>query len=612
MPNPYTLKYVDQDSYFVPERGGRGQLANDILQHILRNDRDPEPISLLGERRYGKTSILCYLKRKARDSQNVVIAFIDLLGLSPRNEAGFYAFLTENLILAGKLPEGSQNLTYLSFRRLLGELRRQNQRLVLLIDEFDVVARERCFEKSFFDNIRSLAQDFPLTMVVTSVAPLANMVHQDAFGSTFWGIFVDYRIGPLSESEATELVSQGGSADGLGKYTQGIIELAGYHPFFLQYACMEAWNIRKSSGGRLDMATLYSTFTGKVKNHYQYIWDHSTAEEQAALCAVVGNRADASDGLKNLQTRGYVHEETNQQLCGSGFAAFVKERCSAQTEESVGGPSTKPIIITQIEVDPGAPEQRLAIVIGVNKYLHQTTVPRLYYAEKDAQEMGDLLESLNFTTVKRLPGCHATYQDIKDAFVEIIRIIAPIPNPNSYFVFYFSGHGILHPKNDEKAYIMLYNTNSDNPDDDGLDMDNLVYDLLPQIKLPHCLVILDACHTGYAVGVKDAKRISILSGRWANVTRQVFGANRDRMVLAACPGEASARELPSLEHGVFTYYILKHWQALEGPHPSNCINFASLYSYVFDEMPRNHPDLPPPVWGGAGAGSPLVLRKIGY
>jgi hypothetical protein len=43
--------------------------------------------------------------------------------------------------------------------------------MVLFIDEFDAVARDRRFTLDFFDNLWSCASVLPLTSVVVSVAP---------------------------------------------------------------------------------------------------------------------------------------------------------------------------------------------------------------------------------------------------------------------------------------------------------------------------------------------------------------------------------------------------------------------------------------------------------
>jgi len=53
MPNPYTLRPVTAEEYFVAERGGRGAHARRLLQHLCRSDSVPDSVSVLAERRFG-------------------------------------------------------------------------------------------------------------------------------------------------------------------------------------------------------------------------------------------------------------------------------------------------------------------------------------------------------------------------------------------------------------------------------------------------------------------------------------------------------------------------------------------------------------------------------
>src|SRR5436853_2295619 len=156
MPNPYTLLPVDAPEYFVAAHGGRGAQAASILQHILRVNPRPDPVSLVGERRFGKSSLLRYLEQRIAGTPNLLAAYVDLLSLSPQTPAGFYGALTESMIWAEALPDTSPGLDYSSFRSFLYGLRKNRQRLVLFIDEFDLVARDRRFDPAFFDNLRSL------------------------------------------------------------------------------------------------------------------------------------------------------------------------------------------------------------------------------------------------------------------------------------------------------------------------------------------------------------------------------------------------------------------------------------------------------------------------
>ena len=57
--------------------------------------------------------------------------------------------------------------------------------------------------------------------------------------------------------------------------------------------------------------------------------------------------------------------------------------------------------------------------------------------------------------------------------------------------------------------------------------------------------------------------------------------------------------------------LKSHWRDLDGYHPPDQITFASLIDYVGHHMPRDHPELPLPVYSGIGMGGTVILRRIG-
>ncbi len=247
--------------------------------------------------------------------------------------------------------------------------------------------------------------------------------------------------------------------------------------------------------------------------------------------------------------------------------------------------------------------------MGINNYLYQETgdyfLAPLQYAERDAAEVADLLRNIGYE-VTHLLGPQATYRAIQAKFDEWSQATLGSQHPESRFVFHFSGHGMIDPHHREAAYLILYDTDPSNLTT-GLEMMHLVYDFLPKVHLRHSLVLLDACHAGFAAGVRDVHPET----RWLpNVTQQAFSIAPGRMILAACPGEARAREIASLQHGIFTHYVLKHWRDLEDPHPPDRITFGSLVDYVGSKMPVNHPQIPLPVYNGVGVGGTLILYRI--
>jgi hypothetical protein len=616
MPNPYSLRPVHGPAYFVPGRGGRGDLAQSLLGK-LRTSATPDPVSVVGERRSGKTSLLKYLESSLTTAPGLVVVGINLLSLSPQTREGFYTMLTSGLIQAQALPEGHASLDYNAFVKFLRKLPDAGKRLILLIDEFDVVARVRAFDTTFFDNLRALADspDLPFTLVVGSVVPLREIAHGGVYGSPFWNIFYKQRLGLLSRAEAQALVSSPpGGEPGLPDHVEPILALAGRYPFFLQLACSLAWDLREASG-QLDLAALRDRFLAAAEDQYRSMWEHSTPEERQVLRGLADGGSPGGAGLNSLVDRGYaVIDEVGSRIGSDSLAEFIRrlppEPAAASAPPRGGGPATVPPALPRMKVNTAAPVRRRALVAGVNVYRTAAkgnyVLNPLEYAERDAEEIARLLELIGFEVVSLL-GDRATLDAITKEFDKLEAATAADPNPDDCFIFHFSGHGQMDPGQEDTAYLVLHDTDPTEPAKTGLEMSRLVYTLLPRVRVPNSLVLLDSCHAGFAAGVRDLRMPHV---NLSNVLGQLWARLRGRMVLAACAAGALARELRTLRHGVFSYYVLLHWRDQDGFHPPECITFSTLLDYVGATMKQNHPDLPLPTWSGSGEGPTLILRRL--
>jgi hypothetical protein len=610
MANPYTLRPVTAPEYFVAARGGRGAQAQRLLANLCRADQMPDCVALVGDRRCGKTSLLRYLQQAAAGKPGLRAAAMNLLTLSPPTPEGFYGTLTRALTRAGALPPGRPIPDQVALDDYLYELEAAGERLVLFIDEFDLVARDQRFPREFFDPLRAAANERPLTLVLASVAPLAAIAHAGVYGSPFFNIFLTERLGPLSEAEAEALVCHpAGGQDGVGEAAEGVLNLAGCHPYFLQLACLCAWELRAAGGGRLDRDALHATFMARARDQYHSVWEHSSPDEQKALAELARGTPPSAGGLRGLVERGHVVDGRPPRLRGSGLSAFVRGHCLAGPTPRAEPRYAAPVLLHPLPTSPTAPELRLALVVAVNRYLHEEAgryrLAPLRYAERDAEAVADFLGRSGFL-VTRLTGERATVAGVRDAFAWLKGTTSADPHEKSCFVFHFSGHGQMDPAADDVAYLMLHDSDPRDPGATGLEMTHLVYHFLPQVRVPHTLVLLDACHAGFGAGVKDARP----SGELSNVAQQLFSGLRGRMVLAACAGEAQAREEAALGHGIFTHYVLKHWRDLEEEHPPGRITFGSLVDYVGHVMPQHHPRVSLPVYNGIGVGGTFTLRLL--
>jgi TIR domain len=321
--------------YFEAARGGRGAQAHRLLQHLCRLQPPPDSISLVGDRRFGKTSLLGFLKEGAARIPRLVVLAIDMQTLPEQTSTGFYTMLTRALVRVGELPPRHPPLTYLDFVDLLHDLQASARWMVLFIDEFDAVARDRRFTLDFFDNLRSCASVLPLTLVVASVAPLSAVAHSALYGSPFFNIFNLERLVPLSLSEAQFLIHQApeGTCE-LAEVADEIIAMAGFHPFFLQRACACAWDLCNAND-ELDVARLRQAFAATIRDHFQYVWDHSTKDEKTALYSLASGHFIGGAALETLVERGYCRDGVRPEVSSSAFKAFILERSEDCAPQSV-------------------------------------------------------------------------------------------------------------------------------------------------------------------------------------------------------------------------------------------------------------------------------------
>ncbi|HUS13592.1 MAG TPA: caspase family protein [Chloroflexia bacterium] len=244
---------------------------------------------------------------------------------------------------------------------------------------------------------------------------------------------------------------------------------------------------------------------------------------------------------------------------------------------------------------------RAAVIIGINYTQFppgtasdtqtRAGMNALRYAEQDALDMANTLRQSGYA-VTSLTGLGATRRAIIDALQKQAREV----DPEGVLVVHFSGHGDLDL--DSTAYLL--------PAD--ADPDSLAATAIPLEYLARymgtvrtAVTLLDCCHSGYAVGVKgdnadDARGRAI---GFLDQARSTFQQFRGRIVLAACAGDQLAREMSTLGHGAFTYYVLDWWR--RGAETDD----LNLTSHVGRGLEKQH--LPPIVRGGVSEGR-VVLR----
>jgi hypothetical protein len=609
--NPFTLRPIGDAAFLDPSPGGRGWQAKRLRAHLSRTDQPPDCVSLLGDRRFGKTSLLRHLYRATAKVPGAHTAFLDLMGLPEPSSDGFFALLDAALRRTAGAPlRGFADLMAFLDRLALGD-----ERVILFLDEFDLLAGDHRFDRHFFNQLRAAANGLPLTLVIASVRPLAEIAHPELYESPFFNIFFKERLVLLSDAEAEALVGRAGTTQHtLADLTGPILDLAGRHPFLLQLACWCAWELR-ARGRDPDVNELRAAFLERqeTNEYYQWVWGHSSDDERRGLCCQVPGSRGGGPGLAWPAGRPYAADGDVRRACGSVFVEFVRGRCTEWSpcpKEPIDPPPAPRAFPSPPHAVPGAATRRVALVVGVNRYLHAgdsaLNLSPLQYAEADARVLAAFLEKELEFEVRCLVGASATAAALHNAFAWVEEKTAGGGRGDSCFVFHFSGHGMLDPTNEERAYLMLHDSEPRRPAETGLEMAQLVLNHLSRVKVPNALMLLDACHAGLAAGVRTLSGAP--SGQLAAIAQQLVGGLRGRMILVACAGEHLAREEDRLGHGVFTHYVLRHWRDRDGHHFPEGVTFDSLVRYVAAAMKDHRPSVPLPVYSGTGEGPFVVLR----
>jgi tRNA A-37 threonylcarbamoyl transferase component Bud32/AAA+ ATPase superfamily predicted ATPase len=331
--NPYLNRVMIQDpNQFY----GRQSEVRRIFSRIGGNR--PQSISIVGERRIGKSSLLHYLscrevqERYFAGSSLPVIVFLDFQQLRHFTVEEFFSLLTTRVrqVCAG-IPE-TVTPGYRAFQSLLESFQTMNLRLVLLFDEFQGITTNSAFNIEFYSFLRSMANNYSVAYVTSSSVELQRLCYcSDISDSPFFNIFTNLHLKPFEREEALGLIEKPSEQQGcsLRRFADEILSMAGLFPFYLQIACsiyFDCWNANPDK--ELDRQEVKERFLEEASSHFSYFWEHTTPEAQAILERLlheVQPRPEEAYVSQALQRNGYlIHEQEKLRIFSPVFAEYIR------------------------------------------------------------------------------------------------------------------------------------------------------------------------------------------------------------------------------------------------------------------------------------------------
>ena len=208
------------------------------ISFCLARLRGMQSVSITGERRIGKSSLLHHLMATARErfGPEYRVAYVDLLSPAARTLPGL---LGEILCQLG-VKQTAATLT--EFEQRLNELHEQAAKPLVALDEWEMFVRlPNEFSREFCEALRSFASNCRLALLTASRITLREMYDRGEMVSPLYNILGTQKLGLFTEKEVREFVTLRRSGVRLGEeQVAEILRRGGQHPLRLQVLCFHA------------------------------------------------------------------------------------------------------------------------------------------------------------------------------------------------------------------------------------------------------------------------------------------------------------------------------------------------------------------------------------
>ncbi len=230
------------------------------------------------------------------------------------------------------------------------------------------------------------------------------------------------------------------------------------------------------------------------------------------------------------------------------------------------------------------PGKRYSVIIGINEYKNDG-IASLSVAKNDAQAIYELITNPNVGGFPKENVILLTDdQASKESILKIIGEWLPdqIKSDDLVMIFY-AGHGGVETDltgeepDGKRKYIIPYDANPDNLFSTAI-ANSEITTMLERIQSNKMIFLIDCCYSGgVTTGKEIIRSVSPPSAKIQTDVYNDFSGSGRAVISASLPDQVSF-ELSNLNHGVFTYSLLK---AMSGEADLNNDGLITLISEIY-------------------------------
>lgn len=346
--NPYTNygKITTPRDFY-----GRERELRDVFSLIQASQ--PQCVSIVGERRIGKSSLLamiCHPQNRHRHLVNpeaYVFVPVDLLEMGGYEEwqlwRGIAAAIRKKT--GTNAPrhedaegqEGSLADEYDRVKSCVERLQKAGKKIILALDEFESITRNPECSLDCLGRFRALAGKYDLGIVTTTRLELADACHDpELTTSPFFNIFAStITLGPLDDKALSRLVVEPSSAAGcpLTFDLLWVRAMSGGLPYVAQRACYELFEHRNEADEPRDdplstdeYARLEGELCDWLRPFFEMLWKDLSVEARRVIALAAKSKAiprKLANVASSLSRYGLVRQS---KPFSPLFAGFIEDK----------------------------------------------------------------------------------------------------------------------------------------------------------------------------------------------------------------------------------------------------------------------------------------------
>jgi len=313
---------------------GRKSLAAKIYSRIGAGR--PQSVSIVGDLKIGKTSLLNYLaapqtmKEFLDKPASYIFITISISDNKITTLDQFVNILQQEVSQKSNIPIDESISHYDWFKKVAETLTHEHRKMIIFLDDFNIITQNENFPLEFFSFLRSMANNYNVAYVTTSYHDLQKLcVSKDVEESPFFNIFTNMTLRAISEENIKKLIDI--YCPGISKEKSDIlIKYAGRFPYQLKVACTTLKKMAKNVTENDFEESFSKNFYNDIKDYFELLVSRFDIEHQKILQHFVatGNIPDKYSFLFNdLERKDYTFQNGKKAgLYSPSFERYIAER----------------------------------------------------------------------------------------------------------------------------------------------------------------------------------------------------------------------------------------------------------------------------------------------